>query len=209
MGNPWEQIDLETYERHMQLQSVFQLQVLNAVMRDQLCRCPAETAMILGVAGGNGLEHVDPKKLRTVYGVDVNAAYLEACTARYPQLNGIFEPLLCDLLDPESRLPEADLLIADLFIEYVGCTCFCRAVRQVRPQYVSCVIQINTDDSFVSDSPYLHAFDRLDEVHRSIDRNSLTAALRDVGYAPVDEAEAPLPNGKRLLRLDYVNQNLK
>lgn len=28
--------------------------------------------MILGIAGGNGLEHVDTEKLNKVYGVDIN-----------------------------------------------------------------------------------------------------------------------------------------
>ena len=37
MANPWEEISLSNYENHMKLDSV----------------------MILGIAGGNGLEHID------------------------------------------------------------------------------------------------------------------------------------------------------
>ena len=55
MKNPWEEIRLDTYEAHMSLDSVRQLQALNALMRDQLAAYPVRTAMILGVAGGNGL----------------------------------------------------------------------------------------------------------------------------------------------------------
>lgn len=87
-----------------------------------------------------------------------------------------------DLTSPDVVLPHADLLIANLLIEYIGYDCFCRTVAQVRPQFVSCIIQINTDDSFVSDSPYLHVFDGLESVHHQMSENGLTAAMQSVGY---------------------------
>lgn len=61
--NPWKNIDLREYERHMSLESVFQLQTINNLMRVQLNARKVKTVMILGVAGGNGLEHID-KTLR-------------------------------------------------------------------------------------------------------------------------------------------------
>ena len=57
MPNPWEEISLEDYENHMSLDSVNQLQTMNAIMKEQFSAYAADTAMILGVAGGNGLEH--------------------------------------------------------------------------------------------------------------------------------------------------------
>ncbi len=33
----------------------------------------ASSVMVLGVAGGNGLEHINVKKYSAVYGVDVNS----------------------------------------------------------------------------------------------------------------------------------------
>lgn len=35
MHNPWEEIDLKVYENHMSLQSVYQLQALNELMKGQ------------------------------------------------------------------------------------------------------------------------------------------------------------------------------
>lgn len=58
MSNPWEEIDLKDYESHMSLDSVYQLQVLNAMMNEQFYTYEIKTMMILGVAGGNGLEHI-------------------------------------------------------------------------------------------------------------------------------------------------------
>ena len=75
MTNPWKEIKLDDYEGHMSLDSVKQLQTLNIMMKDQLAAFPVNTAMILGIAGGNGIEHVSKDKYKTVYGVDINEEY--------------------------------------------------------------------------------------------------------------------------------------
>ena len=76
--NPWKEISLQDYEDHMSLDSVHQLQTMNVMMKDQFGSYPVETAMVLGVAGGNGLAHVRKEKYKTVYGVDINEDYLRA-----------------------------------------------------------------------------------------------------------------------------------
>ena len=76
MSNPWEEISLNDYENHMSLVFVKQLQIMNSIMKEQFEDYPVSTAMVLGVAGGNGLEHVSRDKYRTVYGVDINEDYL-------------------------------------------------------------------------------------------------------------------------------------
>ena len=204
MNNPWETISLRDYESHMSLESVGQLQALNAMMGEQLADYPARRVMILGVAGGNGLEHVRGGRFEKVYGVDVNASYLAATASRYPGLAGVLECLRVDLTEEPCPLPEADLLIADLLVEYIGCESFRRAVGRVKPRRVSCVIQINTGEGWVSDSPYLHAFDALEQVHRRIDGPALERAMLGAGYRTIKTREHPLPNGKKLLRLDFA-----
>ena len=203
MENPWEAIGLETYEEHMRLDSVRQLQALNTLMQRQLSACPADTVMILGIAGGNGLEHIRSDQFRRVYGVDINEAYLNAVRERYAQLESL-ECLRIDLTAEPEKLPEAQLLIANLLIEYIGYPAFQRAVLQSAPDYVSCVIQINTDaESWVSDSPYLHEFDGLDAVHHQMDAAALTDAMHEIGYADVLTETESLPNGKALVRIDF------
>lgn len=205
MKNPWEEIALTDYENHMSLDNVYQLQTMNEMMQEQLNEYKINSVTILGVAGGNGLEHVDKNKIETVYGVDINQKYLEECKDRYPELTGVFKAICADLLNDSLQLPSAELLIANLLIEYIGYECFQNIVKTVKPRYVSCVIQINTDDSFVSASPYLQAFDRLEEVHHQIDEKALINAMNEIGYAKVLIDERKLPNGKKLLRIDFVN----
>ena len=207
MSNPWEEISLDDYEKHMSLDSVRQLQAMNSIMQEQFSAYPAETAMVLGIAGGNGLEHVRPEKFRRVYGVDINADYLRAVFGRYTELSGVLECLHIDLVNEAEKLPRTQLLIANLLIEYIGYEAFQKAILQTAPDYVSCVIQINTDEKqWVSESPYLHAFDRLDEVHHQMEEKVLTAAMVEIGYTLIFQKSHPLPNGKALVRLDFKKE---
>ena len=204
MSNPWEEISLDDYEMHMSLDSVRQLQALDSIMKEQFAAYPVETAAVLGVAGGNGLEHIATDNFRTVYGIDINADYLHAVSQRYTQLSGVLKCLRIDLINESEKLPQAQLLIANLLIEYIGYGAFQRAVLQTDPEYVSCVIQINTDEEqWVSQSPYLRAFDRLDEVHHQMEEKALTAAMEEIGYSLILQKSEPLPNGKALVRLDF------
>lgn len=203
MINPWEKIKLSDYENHMKLNTVMQLQCLNGIMKKQFVQYSVKSIMILGIAGGNGLEYIDPQRLEKVYGVDINPEYLTACAARYEKLNGVLDYICADLTDEQIVLPYADLIIANLFIEYVGYECFQKVIIKVKPEYVSAVIQINTDESFVSDSPYLHAFDGLDRVHHQMEEETLSEAMKNIQYHLIEKKEYPLPNSKKLVRLDY------
>lgn len=203
MSNPWEEIDLNDYESHMSLESVYQLQVLNEMMQEQFFTYDIKTIMVLGIAGGNGLEHINSGKFDKVYGVDVNQKYLDACKKRYPELQGVFETICVDLLYDNLQLPRAELMVVNLLIEYIGYECFQKVVELVKPQYVSCIIQINTSDSFVSDSPYLHAFDSLSEVHHQMEEKPLINCMREIGYSMQQRKERELPNGKKFIRIDF------
>lgn len=185
------------------MNSVFQLQAMNEMMKEQFYAYPVNSVMILGIAGGNGLEHIDKQVFSRVYGVDINKKYLNACKDRYPGLQGILETIHADLTCKASSLPEAELVVANLFIEYIGYECFQKVVSQVKPKHVSCIIQINTDISFVSDSPYLPVFDRLDEVHHQMREEELADAMSQIGYRKEAQTERALPNGKKLVRMDF------
>lgn len=203
MKNPWEEISLSDYEDHMKLDSIMQLQALNEMMKGQFNACPVSSIMILGIAGGNGLEHIAKDRFDKVYGVDVNPAYIEEVIRRYPNLNGVLECLCVDLIKEADKLPKSDMVIANLLIEYIGYECFQKAIRHICPKYVSCIIQINIEDGWVSDSPYLHVFDRLEQVHHQMDEQSLEKTMLEIDYHSVKTLEHMLPNGKKLVQMDF------
>ncbi len=204
MKNPWEEIPLTDYENHMKLASVMQLQALNEMMNGQLNTYPVSRVMIFGIAGGNGLEHIQPGRPEKVYDIDINSAYLQAVTKRYPELAGLLDCRRINLISETGLLPKADLVIANLLIEYIGYACFQKAVKQVDPAYVSCIIQINTEEAWVSDSPYLHVFDGLEQVHHQMEEQPLQEAMLAIGYHAICTLEHPLPNGKKLVQIDFT-----
>lgn len=203
MVNPWEEISLFDYENHMKLSSVMQLQSLNQMMKQQFNTYPVTSVMILGIAGGNGLEHIDKNKFQKVYGIDINREYLTTVKERYSDISSILECIQLNLIQDADKLPTAELLVADLLVEYIGYECFQEIIEQVQPKYVSCIIQINVDGSWVSNSPYIHIFDNLDKVHHQIEEDSLIQVLRGMGYKLITQTENPLPNGKKLIQLDF------
>lgn len=204
MTNPWTEVSLEDYESHMALSEVYQLQTLDAIMHSQFSTYKIESVAILGVAGGNGLGNLEQlPDIKNIYGVDINAGYLRASEERYPALRGRYSTLLADINADCSLLPRVDMVIANLFIEYVGCRNFAAAVGAMAPKYVSCVIQIDTADTFVSDSPYAARLGVLDSVHSAVDSEELAAQLVLKGYKPAGIASTKLPNGKYFRRLDF------
>lgn len=203
MKNPWEEIPLDDYENHMKLDSVMQLQAMNEMMKGQFDAYPISSVMILGVAGGNGLEHVPKDKLKKVYGVDINASYLKEVARRYSDLDGVLECICTNLIFESDKLPKADMIIANLLIEYIGYECFQKAIQHVNPKYVSCIIQINIEDNWVSDSPYLHVFDGLEQVHHQMEEKALEKAMLEIDYHAINTLERLLPNGKKLVQIDF------
>ena len=203
MKNPWEEIPLTDYENHMKLGSVMQLQAMNEMMKGQFDAYPVTSVMIFGIAGGNGLEHIQKGKFKKVYGIDVNASYLKEVVQRYPELDGLLECLRIDLTDEADQLPKAEMVIANLLIEYIGYECFQKAIQHVKPKYVSCMIQINMQDHWVSDSPYLHVFDGLEQVHHQMEEHALENAMLEIDYHAIKTLEHLLPNGKKLVQMDF------
>jgi hypothetical protein len=202
--NPWEEISLSDYENHMSLSSVNQLQAMNKMMKFQFEAYPVTSAIVFGVAGGNGLEHVNLKKYSKIYGIDINNAYLDNVKKRYSFMEDILECKRIDLTCEPDMLPEAELVIANLVIEYVGLEPFKKGILKTGARYVSCIIQINTaEESWVSDSPYLHSFDGLDAVHHQMEEQSLVMAMNEIGFDMLKKDAMPLPNGKKLVMLDF------
>lgn len=118
----------------------------------------------------------------------------------YSNLDGLLECLCINLIDEADKLPKVDMVIANLLIEYIGYESFRNAIGQVSPKYVSCIIQINIEDSWVSESPYLHVFDGLEQVHHQIEESALKKTMSEIGYHEIKTLEYILPNGKNWCR---------
>ncbi|MFZ2625579.1 MAG: hypothetical protein WAX29_10130 [Propionibacterium sp.] len=184
---------------------VGQLQRLHQVTAEQLAAHPSRAVAVLGVAGGNGLDLIDPEMTDAVCGLDINPSYLAACDARYRPVFGDRLHLVETDISRSVRLDPIGLLIANLIIEYVGLDEFVTfiAANADRIGTLSCVVQRNGQLNFVSDTEQASSFSGLASISSDIDPGSLTSALSSAGFRVIFQAEYPLPNGKSLVRCDY------
>lgn len=203
MDNPWEMVSLSDYEEHMRSSDVYQLQTLNRIIKKQISSHPVKTIAVLGIAGGNGLEYIDTTKIKKVYAIDINSDYLSSCKERYAYLGNCLQLLRLDLASQSAVIPRVDLMIANLFIEYIGIEAFTNHILNSKPTFVSCVIQKSTTDEFVSNSPYTSALTGIAAIHKDIDKDDLIRQFERIHMHLIDYQEIMLPNKKMFLRLDF------
>lgn len=86
------------------------------MMKGQFDAYPVSSVVILGIAGGNGLEHIRKEKIEKVYGVDINSSYLDKVIIRYPYLDGILECICINLIN--YQIQQQALEKAMLEIDY-------------------------------------------------------------------------------------------
>ena len=204
MKNPWCDIKLSSYERHMQSGQVFQLQTLGQITQEQLAY-PAAVIAILGIAGGNGLEYIDLAKTKKIVAYDINQIYLDECKARFSYLGDRLATICCDLGENDFMLQNCDLLICNLIIEYLGIDVFCNLLKRnlTRLKTVTCVIQKDHGNNFVSSSEASSELASLNAIHNDIDEHVLDRSLKDIGFHLITRKSYLLPNHKEFIRLDY------
>lgn len=96
------------------------------------------------------------------------------------------------------------MVVASLIIEYMGYNVFSEAIKNINPEYISCAIQVNKSEDFISQSPYLHTFDKLSTVYNKIDELGVVTALKQLNYNFIYKKKYELPNFKSLLQLDFI-----
>ena len=83
MSDPWLSIPLADYEGHMGADNVQQLSALSGLFKRALDVCLPDSVAILGIAGGNGLEHANPATIKRIVGFDINPGYLDEVRRRF------------------------------------------------------------------------------------------------------------------------------
>jgi SAM-dependent methyltransferase len=98
---------------------VAQASLLAEVFSTVLRRFRPASVAIIGCAGGNGFDRIDPHTTTRVVGLDINPEYLEATAQRYS--DNFTELVLrnADVAGVELNLAPVDLSYAALILEYV------------------------------------------------------------------------------------------
>ncbi len=122
--NPWLEIPLADYERHMSAPAVAQAEMLADVLRGLAERYRPRSLAVLGTAGGNGLDGIDPRVTERVVAVDIHPEYLETCGARHAARFAEFEPVHCDLNMGAPFAEPVELVYAALILESLDVDAF-------------------------------------------------------------------------------------
>jgi trans-aconitate methyltransferase len=120
MRNPWLDISLEDYESHMALPQVAQAGVLADFFGLVLKRHSPESVAVLGCAGGNGFDRIDPTITGRVVGVDVNPDYVAVAAARFKDRLPALQLLVGDIATEAVTFEPVALIYAALLFEYVN-----------------------------------------------------------------------------------------
>ncbi len=195
--SPWLDVPLSDYERHMDRAEVGQYAVLSDIFRDMLAQHRPSSVAIVGVAGGNGLEHIHSGVTTRTVGLDINPAYLDEVRRRFPDLPGL-ELYAVDLARSDVHIPAVDLVHAALILEHAGCDrCLRNTLALVQPNgLLSVVLQLPSEQTAgVAPTPY-ESIRALSPHFRLIEPAHFDEAVARHGFERISETRHELPGGK-------------
>ncbi len=195
--NPWLSIPLADYEGHME--AATQLRALSELFARALELCQPESVAILGIAGGNGLEHIDPVAVTRVVGIDINPRYLDEVRHRFDTHPNL-ELHCIDLSQGDAQIAPLALVHAALFFEHAGLD---RALDNAlslvsRGGKLSVVLQLAaTHQPNVTPTSYA-SMQTLTGNFSLVDTSHFRDLLATRGFKLLTDEFRPLPTGKAL-----------
>jgi len=195
--NPWLAVPLEDYEGHMSSDPVNQLGPLADLFGEALARLRPGSVAVLGVAAGNGLQHVDGTITTRVVGIDINPGYLAATQERFHDLRGL-ELVCADLEHDAINVEPVALVHAALVFEHAGIgRCLENAVSLVATGgHLSVVLQNPTEGrEAVTPSPF-SAMGTLADNFTFVDPHRLRRLLAQQDLRLTHQSRLALSSGK-------------
>lgn len=198
MHSPWLDIPLSDYEGHMALPHVAQSALLADLFGHALEQHRPCSAALLGCAGGNGLERVDPAVTPRVVAVDINPAYVEEARRRHARRLPGLELLCGDIASPAVAFEPVELAFAGLLFEYVD---LAPALRRIAAQLTPAgrlvaVLQMPSRTiAEVTPSPYA-SLGALSACMRLVPPDDLRAAAVPCGLEAASRKEIQIAGGK-------------
>ena len=203
--NPWLSIPLEDYERHMSHHLVGQSILLNSLTKKYLDEIKPETVLFLGIAGGNGLEHIDTNITRSVIGIDINPDYLNTAFTRYKHTIASLQLMNLDIVKNSESICKADLVWAALVLEYTGIDKVLEFCTNNISKDGHLVISIQSNNSKKSVSPTgIESVKKAGEIFSIVNPEKLLSKAAKTGFRLIGKEENALPNGKSIITFHFV-----
>jgi hypothetical protein len=200
MDNVWNTIPLEDYELHMQHETVGQLDLLSNLTKKYLRILNPEIVLFLGIAGGNGLEHIDNEVTSQVFGIDINQTYLDETKKRFKDKIPNLNLLNIDISSRvKKEITKANLIWAALIFEYVETdTCFEFINNNIQENgYLVVTIQENNGVSSVSQTG-IETIKSAGQLFKLVSESDLVSVADKFGFVKTDFEEHILLNKKSL-----------
>ncbi|HEY9341300.1 MAG TPA: class I SAM-dependent methyltransferase [Hanamia sp.] len=204
-SNPWTEIPLADYERHMLDTSVGQLSLLNTLTKKYLAKIKPATCLFMGIAGGNGLEHINRNVSKNVIGIDINQEYLDVSFKRYNDKIDSLKLLKLDITKNTNQVCSADFIWAALVLEYAGIDkCLEFSKNNILPGgHFIVTIQSNNNLQSVSQTG-VESIKKAGVIFKTIEPEIMLVKAKEIGYTIICDEENQLPNGKTFLTFDFV-----
>jgi 2-polyprenyl-3-methyl-5-hydroxy-6-metoxy-1,4-benzoquinol methylase len=203
--NPWLNIPLEDYERHMSHHLVGQAMLLNSLTKKYLDEIKPETVVFLGIAGGNGLEHIDNNITKSVYGIDINPDYLDTASVRYKQTIPSLQLMNLDIVKNPETICQADFIWAALVLEYTGIDKVLEFCTNNIRKDGHLVVSIQSNNNIQSVSPTgIESVKKAGEIFSIVNPDDLRSKAAEAGYRLIAKEENVLPNGKSIITFHFV-----
>jgi trans-aconitate methyltransferase len=208
MRNPWLDIPLADYERHMASPEVAQAQMIGAALAELLQIQRPHSLAVIGCAGGNGFERIDGRQTTRVVGVDISPAYLAEARRRF---DGAFAELELCCADVGAGVDElafapVDLIFAALIFEYVDARVVLpRLAARLSPGgQLAVLLQLPAlGVAEITQTSYTRLA-ALAPVMRLVGPEAIADAARAAGLAPSDTRRIDLPTGKSFQLLRFL-----
>lgn len=197
MDQPWLRVTLQDYEGHMGAAGVNQLAPLADVFAEALAFCRPRSVAIVGIAGGNGLQHIDPRTTDRVVGIDINTEYLAAVKSRYPALQQL-ELHQSDVAKELPTIEPVEMAYAALLFEHTGLSpCLANCLSLTAPGgHFTCVLQLPSAAEAAVANTGIPSIQQLKEHFALIDPGAFSAAVEQKGFSLALQKQLPLPAGK-------------
>ena len=196
------------YEEHMSHTAVGQLRLLNSLTKKYLAKIKPTACVFLGIAGGNGLEHIDTNITKTVIGIDINQDYLDVTHKRFANKIDSLALLNLDIKRDEAPPIKSDFVWAALLLEYTGIEHALSFTKKILASGGHFIVTIQSNNGLHSVSNTgVESVKKAGTVFKSVDLELLLSRAIASGFALNDKEENRLPNEKSFLTFDFVSQS--